>query len=202
MQSLKLGVGIAERAPTATILLLVLCLGSACAKPGVVDSGDNVVATPAEQQARAALLRDWRLPESAGDQFVMREQVTDRLDQTRVTFDQVRSGYVIFGQEIHVQLDRDGHLIAVSGDRAALSDRDWDAPRLTSPDAAAAAFGERDALHALGEAPVLYITDDGPRLVYAFERIDGLRRTFLMLSADDGRLIDELEGTYSGTLGR
>jgi fungalysin/thermolysin propeptide len=152
-----------------------------------------------ERSALAALLSAWQLPATDADRFVLRERAIDALGRTRVTFDQASGGYLIFGYEVNVHLDPSGDLIAITGLQADVPDLAWAPPRLGVAAAARAAGLEQGSLLVMSEVPVIFVTDVGADLVYPFERYDGLRRTFMLLSVDDGRVVDIIEGTYTGS---
>ena len=154
--------------------------------------------TRLEQSALSALLRAWQLPASASQRFVLRERATDALGRTRVTFDQSSGGYLIFGYEVHGPRGQDREVIAITGLQADVPEQEWAPPSFSAPGAAEAAGLGQGSLLAMSEAPVIYVTDVGADLVYPFERYDGLRRTFMLLSADDRHVVDIIEGTYTG----
>jgi len=205
------------RLRVCSLLLASLVVACAAAKPGdepasraaagkgtespdvEIDGRDaSPVLDPRAQIALSALLAAWDLPPDDREHLALRDLDRDDIGHARVSFDQLSGGYPVYGQQVLVNLDDQGRVIAINGRRVAMTQRSWAPPQLSVAAAIEAAGLDPSTLRGADAGAVVYLSRGGAELVYALERYDGLRRTFVFLSVADGHIVDELEGTYSG----
>ncbi|MDQ7076017.1 MAG: hypothetical protein Q9O24_12935 [Gammaproteobacteria bacterium] len=184
---------------------LWVLLGAVACSSGVRDSSVGAATVSLEQQTALAYLQRHKMRFQLDDpqqQLTLLRQKRDLLGFQHLSFQQMQNGVPVWRAVLRVHINRAGEVYRVTGKGVAGLTAVATEPQLGVDEVAQYAVALMPAGLNVWKvtSAKLYVYapwQNGKKLVYQVELHRGLIRQFLLLDADDGRLIKRIAGTPS-----
>lgn len=191
-------------------VLLLACLSTAACSPAnnISTASGTASSTTAEVETAYRYLESQKSGTGLSaprSQLELIDSHPDTLGNQHVKFRQVVKGIPVWGRQLIVHITQDGHVYRIDGDiTKGLDDFDI-TPQLNAADAIdnVKAAIEREGMEEpleFGPPELQILTAKKPTLVYVIEVMTGLRRDWLLIDANNGKILKRVSGTPPSAL--